>query len=117
MEPRPESVKVGFLTFTINWLTPEEWIAAGHDLEHDGNTEQGKATINICMSEGYPEQSFKEILLHEILHACWYTSGLTFYPGVKEKDPEEYLVTIQALELIDVIQNNPTVMEYLMKRD
>lgn len=117
MEPRPSEVEVGFLTFKINWLTPEEWKNSGHDAEHDGNTEQGKAIINICLSEGYPEQSLREVLLHEILHACWYVSGLTFYPGNKEKDIEEYLVTIQALELINVLQKNPKVVKYLMETD
>lgn len=53
----------------------------------------------------------QEVLLHELLHAC-------AYPGIGDEDAplEEKFVTIVAPVLLQVIQENPELIEFLRYR-
>lgn len=113
--PRPSSVKVGFYEYAIIWATEEEWLSGGFDVEKQGTCDANGARLNIRITPNVHEQILRETLLHEIIHAIWWTLGLREFP-IKTKDleaSEEEMVLRLTHPLLAVIQENPDVMAYL----
>lgn len=113
--PRPEHCFIGNLTFTIAWLSEDEWDERrlGSDLR--GISDHMKAFIGVRLMPGVPESMFQETLLHEALHMVWATVGLnhthTHFPA---DEREESVITTTSPGLIFLMQNNPEVMGYLL---
>lgn len=113
--PRPTSVKVGWNTLTIEWLDDDAWYAQRQDDNWGGVTIHESSRILLRCSEGRSEDSLRETLLHEITHAVWSSRGINHFPRPEDaEDLEEYIVTIQSGGLLQVINDNPGVMAYLL---
>jgi hypothetical protein len=111
---RPIELRVGYLHFTVEYLSDQEWEKRGLDGEDGGQTNGSACTIVIRDSEGMNEIHVKEILLHEVLHACFYSSGMTIEASFREqRDIEEYVVGRCTPVLLQTFRDNPDLSLYL----
>lgn len=115
---RPTSVTVGHATYDIRWIEETPWMkefAAQADKGGffwvDGNV--------ICMrtqNEGDDrhDDSLRETLLHEILHACWHHTNMAHHGAVEKDDLEEWVVGTLSFPLIAVLRANPDLVRWLL---
>lgn len=72
------------------------------------NHKTGKIIIN-------PRQHFtqrQDTLLHEVLHCVWRNND--WDTKIPKDDPEEYVVKRMTATLLDTLQRNPQLIEYLL---
>jgi|ERR1700754_1851310 len=114
--PRPTSVKIGHLEFSVHWISDAEWTTPnGQDPGLQGIFLQTAGRINIRVQSDVHEQTLRETLWHEIMHGCWWFMGLTNTPvdPTKGEEHEEDLVMRITHCSFMVLQDNPDVMAYL----
>jgi len=93
----PASVQVG--TFTWKVLTDA---ATSRNLELAGLAGQcvpSRLEIHLDMRDHHPEQQIRETWFHELLHAAYYSSGLTTLCDEAGNPDEEVIVTMLAATL------------------
>jgi len=100
----PKSIRVGFRTYRVMPFAP-----AGPLVHRDRNGAHCFETAIIMVDDTLDPQQGAQVLLHEILHACWAVGGLD------EETDEERIVTIFARVLTQVWQDNPKVMKWIGK--
>lgn len=98
----PKTVKVGPHVYTII-RKPSATMGDNHGLCR-ANELQIEIRKNLRRSKA------KEILLHEILHACTYP---VLIQGNKHDD-EEFITSVAPV-LLQVLQDNPDLIEYLVQ--
>lgn len=114
--PRPTQVKVGHLTFTIEYLTDEEWEARGLPDGDGGQTNGSRATILLRTPEYMHHVHLREVLTHELLHACFYSSMMTLEDNLRiQPDIEEHIVGRVSPILMDLLTHNPRVTAFLLE--
>ena len=97
----PKTVKVGAHVYSII-RKPKS--AMGDDLGTCGFDE-----VQIVVRKGLRKSVAKETLLHELLHACTY-------PSLNSKTAtDEKFVTAVAPSLLQMLQDNPELVEYLTR--
>lgn len=120
---RPKEVLVGHRTFEIKFLDEAEWAKQGHSEDDAALIEQHRGIIWICTQrhgDNSPEEYLREALFHEILHAVAWVSGWRgTYHAVTSKmhldlgDLEEWIIVAWSPMLVDVLQTNVKVRNYL----
>ena len=103
-KPMPQTVKVGPHTYSVIRKS-----AAGMsgNLGHcDGNA------LIIWVRQRLRKSKAREIFLHEILHACTYASFSCVYSEGENHTGEEFVRAV-APTLLEVLQDNPELVEYL----
>ena len=96
----PKTIKVGAHTYSVLRKTKAQM-----------NTNLGECDCNllqITVQQRLKKSKAKEILVHELLHACTHPSFLG-----NEKFTDEDFVTAVAPVLLQVIQENPELVAYL----
>ena len=115
---QPESFKCGPFTFTVDW-TIEGWgYQATSQARFDkdmalyiGFTDRGSCTVWI--NPHAVEQFQREALLHEVTHCCQLVANL---PNDGNVSGEDFITRITPL-LLDTLQRNPGLREYLFWED
>jgi hypothetical protein len=113
---RPDTVVIGHQTFSIAYMTEDEWSAERWPDEAAGVTSEHRAFIGLRLEDEVTENKLRERLLHEIMHACWAVSNLTHLidmDGGLPNDGEESIMLIQTPPLLMVLRENPHVVKYL----
>lgn len=110
---RPSKVKVLTVTYTIHWLTEDQWYAARLDGESVGVTERDQASIAMRADSLASEDALRATLTHEIMHACTQSSRVESNLGAVS-DGEEFFISIIAPLFLHVLQTNPAVTKYLL---
>ena len=100
----PRTIKVGPHVYSVVRKTVEEMPDALGNTDFDANE------IRIRKSLRGSKQA--EVLLHELLHATTYPSFTGVYEG-EEKLMTEELVNAVAPVLLQVLKDNPKLVEYL----
>jgi hypothetical protein len=111
---RPTNVKVGYIDFMIHYLSDEEWKERDLDEKDGGQMHGAGAEIFVRDAKGQHELHQREILLHEIMHACVYVSGLIFENYRTLEDIEETFIMRTSPVLIDVLKSNPDVTKFIL---
>jgi hypothetical protein len=116
--PRPTSVKVGIYEYVVLWIDDKEWRGMDDtDNGHIGDHHGPSARIRIRLVPDCHEQTFRETLWHEIMHAVWYQTDMNGNPVsvevVGEVDQEETIIARSSYLFLQVLQDNPDVMAYL----
>jgi hypothetical protein len=93
--PMPQAIKVGCHMYAVT----RKALADSGECDFDG--------LRINVKPRLGRGKAKEILLHEILHACTYPAQTS-----KRLTDEEF-VDATAPVLLGVIQDNPELLEYL----
>jgi hypothetical protein len=99
-KPMPASVKVGPHTYSI-LRKP-----AGTMPNDNGHVDSN--SLEIWIIQRLKRSKAQEILVHELLHAC---GDISEVPG--NVFDEENFVTATAPVLLQVLQENPSLVEYL----
>lgn len=108
----PLRAKIGLSWWSIEWSKE----AVGDILDTD-EPAGGASSMDSCRMavEPLPQAPILErsILLHELLHSVWGTTGLD---GIG-CEHEEQVVTLLAMPLLAVLRENPAVVEYLLSEE
>jgi hypothetical protein len=99
--------------YKVRWV---KRLSDGDDKDMHGYTDNDDKVIKINTS--YTEQSVKDTLLHEIQHAIFHDT-YAFDVG-DNGDPEvleERVIRIFTPRLLQVMLDNPDLVDYLFKRD
>lgn len=99
MPGMPVTVKVGPHVYTVRRTTT----AQSPDL---GNCSYDSLSIGV--RQRLRKSKAQEVLLHEILHACTYPSFCA-----KDQATDEEFVEATAPTLLQVLRDNPELVEYL----
>lgn len=78
----------------------------------DAENEVGRCTPHLCEILVHSTATLsmqRDALVHEVLHAIWYQSGLTAADSLNE----EQTVLALATPLLDVLQANPQLVHFL----
>ena len=103
----PLTIKVGVHVYTVVLATKRE-MPKGDDDDHMLGWCDYNNNI-IWVYKHQPVSKRKEVLLHEVLHACGY-------PALSHKQlDEEDFVDATAPVLLQVLQDNPELVDYLRK--
>jgi hypothetical protein len=118
---RPSKVRVGGNTWNISYLTHAEWTSHPRCSDDEAGNSLGSVhTILVRLSNDttrYDDHSIRDTVLHEIMHAVWLETGLTFHHEyVKRKNLEEYVVSSTATCLVAVLQDNPGLVKWISER-
>lgn len=95
-------VKVGYITYDVKFI--KKWV----DGELHGKCDNSAHKIKIY--EGGPQNEIANTIIHEILHAGWYSYGI----GLSDKE-EERIVSALANCITDVVKNNPRLIKKIGK--
>jgi hypothetical protein len=113
---RPEHAFVGNDTYSIEWLTEDEW-----QDKHLGDKNGAETHASICaifmrLRTGAPESRYQEVLLHELTHCAWDTTQLCHqdFGNIKTDDLEEFVIGIQTAALLFIMKHNPQVVAWLL---
>lgn len=115
--PRPTSVKIGYITFGIEYLSDDQWKEKEFSDDDGGRCFGAEATIFVRDNGKIDQIHIREILLHEILHACFYSSGLAIEDNLRvQENIEEHVVWRVSPVLLDTLRSNPEVSRFLESR-
>lgn len=96
-EELPEKIKIGFADWDL--VVESEAPKELEDVHVFGLCHKHKHTI--VFYEGYDEVQNRNTILHEVLHAVWYSLGM------EEPASEEHVVTALSNGLMMVLRDNP----------
>jgi len=102
----PRTIKVGPHTYAVVRKLPEEMPDALGDTDFDKN--------EIRIRKNLRKTKSQEILLHELLHCCTYPSFTGAYETDPKLDAEEFVNAVSP-PLLQVLKDNPKLVEYLTK--
>jgi hypothetical protein len=117
---RPRKARVGHLTFSITWVKEADWAGLkdriGSEVEDAGGLTNGVTEdIFVRLNDNITENNLKEVLLHELMHACYYVSMKNYDNLFKEEDAEEALIRYISPHLLSVLRDNAPVRRYLFE--
>lgn len=104
----PSKVKIGFADYRI-----DRW-AAKESFSRDRRGECCNITNVIRVADGLDDRQAAATLLHEIMHALWWTfkfDNLQAAPA--EQDREEPYVSALSSGMATVMRDNPNVFEWV----
>ena len=104
-KPMPRHVLVGYAPITIREMPDDE--AFARDVNGWWNYEDSLIEV----AENISPQVKAEVLLHEILHACCTFGNV----GLSDEDEERAVQGIAPV-LLDVLCNNPKVLEWMQEQ-
>lgn len=111
---RPESVFIGHTTWSIDWLTGDEWRVHNHPDSADGICYARRNQICIRIEAEARESHYQNTVWHEITHAIWDETGLTHYlKDVASDEQEEFNVGLQSPLMVFVMKHNPQLIKWL----
>jgi len=112
---RPTSLRIGWATWKVRWLTDKQWAKQAPDHPDEGGlTYTGCLEIWVRKHHAMSEDMMREVLLHEILHAAVATAAVGPALGrVKKRDIEETAVAAIAGPLLGALRDNPGLADYL----
>lgn len=100
----PKVIRIGFIDYELSFV-PE-----GMKDAIDGHHYAASHSIKICENTSGQYRAF--VVLHEILHGCFFSSALS---EAKLDDKEELIVDALSKALCNVIRDNPKLLNALTK--
>lgn len=105
--PFPETLKVGPHTYDLGTFDMLYSMQNSRIGEHD------YFQLEINLLEGMKPSMEAEVMMHEVVHSLWETTGLRGFNGDIE---EEHAVTVLAKGLMTLFQENPGWLAALLQR-
>lgn len=102
----PRTIKVGPHVYTVVRATAEDKPDILGHADFDA--------MEIVLRKGLRTTKLKEILLHELLHCCTYPSFTGVYEENEKYTPED-IVNAVAPPLLQMLKDNPKLVEFLTK--
>lgn len=112
---RPLVMNLLHITWTFEYLEHDDWNAT--DARKSGVTYCNKNNMKVRLSDedgAYSEANIREIVLHEMQHAIWFSMqlGQHKFPDDTE-DLEELVTSSLTAPLLAVLRDNPEIVKYL----
>jgi hypothetical protein len=101
----PEQLKIGHFFYSVRPMDGMESAVSGNLGYCDDNA------LEIAVADNIPDQMKVEVLLHEVLHACFETTSLRH----DEALTEERVVTSLAKSLVALLIDNPDLIPWMAK--
>lgn len=101
----PARVRIGALDYTVKPWSP---------MAADNTSAYGmcdRSTCVILIREDLVPQKMAEVLVHEVLHACYHGAGLVIDEGISE----ERIVLALALQWVQVLRDNPALLSFILE--
>src|SRR5262245_23637476 len=105
MTDAPTSIRIGYRDYRVEWMTNEHASLLARFAEIDHNT----AVMRV--QENLDSPKMVNSILHEILHGCWFISGLS-----QKKPKEEQVVSCVANQLTQVWRDNPDLVKWISEQ-
>jgi len=116
MPSLPKHVKVGPFVYSIA-LKPHDEMQKIEGSERQLMGHCDHLRLAIMLRNDMAPGAIAEVLLHEILHACYNAAGSPIEAanttGMDNCDIEELAVTTVSPSLLQVLRANPSLLEYL----
>lgn len=110
---RPSSALINGQEWKITYKGRKAWKKGGHDPACSGETYAATHSIDILVWN-IDEANVREVLQHELMHACLAASGGTYIPRFLDvENAEEALISTMSGTFIAVMQRNPEIRAYL----
>lgn len=110
---RPRKVTINGVEWSITYKKKKAWKTDKHGKGNSGETYAATFSIYVLI-ESINENNVREVLQHELMHACLASSGGTYVMTyIKIEDAEEVLIGTLSGTFIAMVRNNPEVREYL----
>lgn len=110
MSSAPTTVKVGPYTYTVTLSD-----ARIKELEKENNADlygfTAHSFLEIAVSPDMADLMVRETVLHEVLHAVLYTTGIS---NRFSENAEEHLVRALSPALFQMLRDNPQLVTYLV---
>lgn len=110
---RPDHVYIGNHTWSIAWLSQDQWAEARMEDAADALTLARRNTIVVRLDPDASESHYQETLWHEITHAIWDNTMLTHQDLSKQDEAEEFVVALVSPWQLFVIKQNPKLVQWL----
>jgi hypothetical protein len=104
----PRSVKVGATPYSVRYSSRLS------DNGEVGSTTFISQSIELLPGQG-PDYE-RDTLLHEVLHAVVFNTNLRSMEGWREDGREEAIVQALAPVLLQVLRENPRLIDYLLEK-
>jgi hypothetical protein len=120
---RPSKVRIGVRTYAIKYLNDDQWHAGDHQDDERGECNNVTGTISVRAKVGewsHDEPQVREILWHELMHACastsmaWNTWDMMDKSRLTYDDMEEWMVGGWSPVQLKMMMDNPALMRYLL---
>jgi len=105
--PFPETLKIGPHTYDLGTFDMLYSMQNSRIGEHD------YFQLEIKLLEGMKPSMEAEVMMHEVVHSLWETTGLR---GMGGEFDEEHAVTVLAKSLITLFQENPAWLAAVLQR-
>lgn len=103
MVKRPKNLSVAHMDYRIKW---PRWI-----LRVKGDCDNNKQRIRVCSSMSLKTQ--QHVIFHEMLHAIWYSYGITLPSEDDDYESEEDLVNRLSGPIMETLHRNPEFTEFI----
>ncbi len=116
--PPPSKVKVGIFVYSVQVGGPD-WKAAVKKKPSAGGRLAGHTdnlSLTISVRPGLAPGAEREVVVHELLHACVNVAGQPIESMRRKCGLEENAVSVIAPTLLGVIRENPPLLRYLTAR-
>lgn len=97
----PSRLRIGPYTYIV------EIMPISKSAKRNINGECDTQNMKIQIFEELPPDRSAEVLLHEVLHACFHAADLT------DEDKEEKIITTMARQIAQVMRDNPHFVNWL----
>lgn len=101
------SIKIGYQNVLVHVIDPKE---DGRLEDSEGFYQSSQSMICINNRQCFSEQV--ATLFHECLHAIFYTHGMREI--IDDKDKEEYVVNTMAAAVINLLKENPKLVDLVV---
>jgi hypothetical protein len=103
----PQKVKVGHVRYTLR-------VEKGLASIAGATGTCGEDTQLILVDDQVGPDQERDTVLHELLHAIFFASNVkSILPGDDTKELEEKLILSTATRLLELLRDNPKLVEYL----
>lgn len=104
----PSKIRVGSTTYAVRYNKAElDAISVAQKSDYVGHTHHHQLVMTV--DDTVASEVMRDTVLHEVLHALWYSTGLTEFAEFTE----EQAVSVLAPALMSVLRNNPVLVQYL----
>lgn len=100
--PPPSAIRVGYQHVTVRAMGLGEAY---------GRYNQKEAYIHYSTEQ--PQRELVNTIIHEVLHAVFYTSSLSQHPVFDKEEDEELVAAATANALTQVFLDNPRLLDWI----
>ena len=104
----PSELRIGPLVWTIVFTTEDA-------LEEDCVGWLDAVNLRILLNKDRPPTALRETLIHEILHAIFFSYGIEVHVKGDSSEREEFVVNALGLPIYQVLLDNREILNWILE--